>query len=250
MELQEISNIDLLGKNIKLDVGLSYSAPNSELWLRKLKNRIVFGFEPNKECVEHIIEGKGNPHNQTNIYINKERIGKDFFLIPYAIDDCDMCYKKFYSTSNDLGCSSLYKPTNFKIKDTYDVLCMRLRDFLDKLQNLNFIEHIKVDAQGNDLRVLKSMGNYLDKTIFVTIECANERSSYECIEEESGHTLQQLLEFMKFNKFSLYESPICDIRTGNVVTKSSYKGGNYTFVNDSLKKMAIDNQLDCSHFGM
>jgi len=35
--------------HVKLDIGLSYNAPQSQSWLSKEPNLMVFGFEPNPE---------------------------------------------------------------------------------------------------------------------------------------------------------------------------------------------------------
>jgi len=41
--------------NIKLDIGLSYNAPQSQVWLKNDSNLLVMGFEPNINCVNNML---------------------------------------------------------------------------------------------------------------------------------------------------------------------------------------------------
>jgi hypothetical protein len=47
-------------KRIKLDIGLSVNAPNSEVWINKNDDLCVFGFEPNPYNISHIHNGSGH----------------------------------------------------------------------------------------------------------------------------------------------------------------------------------------------
>lgn len=237
---------------LKLDVGLSYNAPNSELWLRKLPNRYVFGFEPNTECHTYIKKGLGCPKDPKNMKLDPTRIDKNFILVPCALDDSNLCYKKFYSTSRDLGCSSLYvpNPTFSSIKESYDVFCISLEAFLDLIDwnEIPYIEHIKIDAQGNDLRILNSAKHYMsDKVVFVTVTSAKERSAYQCQEPNSGHTVEQILNYMKQNNFEPYNSPIHDTHTGDLKSYKHNSDGNYTFVNKKYIDFVKHDDLNCCH---
>ena len=42
-------------KRIKLDIGLSYNAPQSNNWLKHDDDVLVIGFEPNPECINSIL---------------------------------------------------------------------------------------------------------------------------------------------------------------------------------------------------
>ena len=255
---------------IKLDVGLSYSAPNSALWLKNLPNRIVFGFEPNRECLACLKKGLGYPGGPNNLKLNPSYIGSTFYLVPCALDDnndshttaspsldslpsVSFLYKTFYSTDGDLGASSLYQPVKekLKMKEIYPVFCCRLKEFFDLIDwnVIKYIEHIKIDAQGNDLRILYSAGDYLKKIVFITVECENESAFYHCNLPNSGNNFNQLKELMNKYGFSLHPSPICDAITGVVKTNASSYGGNYTFVNDGLKHLINMDGLDASHLG-
>ena len=242
------------GSKIKLDVGLSYSAPNSALWLKNLPNRVVFGFEPNRECIHHIINGLGYPVEPNSLKVNPKDHKNNFYLLPCALDDTDPSSKIFYSTDGDLGCSSLYEPNpeRLKIKESYQVYCIGLATFFELFDwdQIPYIEHIKIDAQGNDLRILHSAKEYLSRIVFITIECADEIQFYKCNESYSGHTLQQLLSLMEKYEFSPYASDICDPFTGNKKISSHQSGGNYTYVNNRFKSLISSDRLDASHLGL
>ena len=37
-------------KHVNIDIGLSYNAPQSQVWLSNTPDLFVFGFEPNPDC--------------------------------------------------------------------------------------------------------------------------------------------------------------------------------------------------------
>lgn len=72
-------------KHIKLDIGLSYSAPMSQYWLTHENNLLVFGFEPNPAAVASILKGAKKRHPDHGEPLETKLIGKNFFLIPCAL---------------------------------------------------------------------------------------------------------------------------------------------------------------------
>src|SRR5581483_113870 len=128
---------------IKLDIGLSYNAPYSNLWVQD-PERIVFGFEPNPECAEALKTCEGFTHLHYR-RIDPKYVGKQLFIIPAAIDitSSDIEYKEFYMTSGDPGTSSLYKPITMDwIKQKTVVPCISLESFLNRLDfsRIKYIE--------------------------------------------------------------------------------------------------------------
>jgi len=165
--------------HVKLDIGLSYNAPQSQSWLSKEPNLMVFGFEPNPESVKCIQDGNiqkrhhlhGQPLEQK--FINN----KQFQLIPFALSNVEKKEEmSFYINSNDCGTSSLFNHDEKHlgpIKNKISVPVVSLKMFLDEFpwDRFEYIDYIKVDAQGSDLNILKSAGNYLsEKVVFVTAE--------------------------------------------------------------------------------
>ena len=164
-------------KHVKIDIGLSYSAPHSQLWLNKEDNLIVFGFEPHPESCLSILNGsvKRDPsHGET---LEKKYINNGFYLIPCALG-LDNKNVTLYSTSDDIGCSSIYEPINMSIDNILDVPCFTLKSFFEifPLEDYPLIEYIKIDAQGSDLNIIKSAGEYISNhVIMLTIEAENEQ---------------------------------------------------------------------------
>lgn len=159
--------------NVKLDIGLSYSAPQSQYWLKKEDNLMVFGFEPNPDAYTCI---KYNNVNLTNVNKFKGR----FKIFKYALNNVEKPEEmKFYATEKDCGTSSLYEPIDNISKDRigyYNILkvpVISLKMFFDEFpwNRFEYIDYIKIDAQGSDLNILKGAGDYLkDRVVFVTAE--------------------------------------------------------------------------------
>lgn len=165
--------------HIKIDIGLSYNSPQSQSWLKKEDNLMVFGFEPNPDSVNCIQNGNiqkrhpshGEPLQQK--YINEQR----FKLLPFALSNVEKQEEmKFYVNSNDCGTSSLFDHDQKylgKIERVINVPVISLKMFFDEFpwNRFQYIDYIKIDAQGSDLNILKGAGDYLkDRVVFVTAE--------------------------------------------------------------------------------
>jgi FkbM family methyltransferase len=150
-------------ERVKIDVGLSVSAPNSELWLQKDNDLCVFGFEPNKHNVKSLCEGC----TLWPVNLKKERINKNFFCIECALSDKIEQEMDFYCTEGDAGTSSLFKPNYFPVKEIIKIPVITLEYFFDFFpwDKIKIIEQIKIDAQSSDLNIIKGIGKYLSKKI-------------------------------------------------------------------------------------
>ncbi len=166
--------------HVKLDIGLSWNAPQSGSWLRKEPKLMVFGFEPNPESVERI--KKGN-HPKKNYSVKSLPLEKKYIdegrmhIIPVALNNVGT--KKntdFYINSDDCGTSSLYNHDEKElglIKKVIKVPVVSLKMFFDTFpwDRFEYIDYIKIDAQGSDLNILKGAGDYLkEKVVYVTAE--------------------------------------------------------------------------------
>lgn len=163
-------------KHIKLDIGLSYSAPISQHWLSHENDLLVFGFEPNPTAVESILQGASKKDPSHGDPLQKKYIGKSFFLIPCALGLSKDKNIKFFITKDDCGCSSVYAPKNFEVERIIRVPIFALSDFFDvfPFDIYPVIDYIKIDAQGSDLNITKSAGHYLaEHVIYITIEAEN-----------------------------------------------------------------------------
>ena len=97
---------------------------------------------------------------------------------------------KFYVSQNDCGTSSLFpndKRYLGKIKEVIDVPVYSLKMFFDGFpwEIFQYIDYIKIDAQGSDLNILKSAGSYLsERVVYVTAEGDGQQyiGAHECSE--------------------------------------------------------------------
>jgi len=163
-----------------MDIGLSYNAPQSQNWLEYEDDLLmVFGFEPNPDSIASIL----NPNNQRRHHshgmcVNHRFIDDGRFIIsPCALSDVDSpTTMKFYVSDIDCGTSSLYlndETVLGKIKEVIDVPVYSLKMFFDGFpwDRFEYIDYVKIDAQGSDLNILKSAGSYLrERVVYVTAE--------------------------------------------------------------------------------
>ncbi len=195
-------------KRIKLDIGLSYSAPQSKIWLDHDKDLAVFGFEPNPENVNILLSKNiRKKHPNHGEPVNSEYIDKRFFLIPVALGNVEhLEYLDFYCMLNDSGTSSLLKPISHSlgaIKEIVKVPVYSLKHFFDIFpwDKYDHIEYIKIDAQGYDLEILKGAGDYLkNRVVYITAE--PESLSYENSYTNTIDNITNYLETQNFIKIN------------------------------------------------
>lgn len=180
--------------HIKVDVGLSFNAPNSALWLDKyrLPGRFVIGIEPNAKSLRRIESGhnhlpyecdssnlvyklvreENRPHWRA---LNASHVGTDWYGLNAAVDEGQPRFQSF-NVAELTGTDSLLDVTphsGLKVVAKTYVPVIRLSDVFDRIDFDRFqvIEHLKVDAQGMDGRVLRSAKHYLkERVVYVTAE--------------------------------------------------------------------------------
>jgi len=168
--VNEKINIPSKYTRVKIDVGTSINAPNSEYWLDDENDLCVFGFEPNPFNVEYL---KTFPKKIWPVHLNPSRIDNDFYLLETALSDKEPQHLNFYCTDDDSGTSSLYKPNYFGIKEEVKVPSIRLKDFFDVFpwDQIPYVEHLKIDAQNSDFDIVRSAGEYLKNNVmFLSVE--------------------------------------------------------------------------------
>ena len=196
-------------KRIKIDIGLSYNAPHSQIWLDHDADLFVFGFEPNPESVKCLqgnsIEKREANHGQPLSQKNKPR----FHLFPFALSNVEEPTEMdFYIMQKDCGTSSLHEPCDVTlgpIQNKVKVPVFSLAHFFQSFPNDRFpiIEYIKVDAQGSDLDILKGAKHYLSEhVVFITAE--PESKQYKDCESNAE---EHLAKFMKENGFFQIQHP-------------------------------------------
>jgi FkbM family methyltransferase len=183
--------------------------------LKNEPNLLVFGFEPNPETVEFLKDTRTEKYHRMygNVRIENPFLNKQLYIVPVALYDKGNTTMDFYTVAGDLGCSSLYKPSEdfFKNNPTYSVESVikvpvfTLQDFFDilPLDQLDYIEYIKIDAQGADLNIVKGAGNTLkEKVVFVTLEA----DGYQ-YEDAHANNETEIVKYMKTIGFEQINHP-------------------------------------------
>ena len=155
--------------SIKVDVGLSGNAPQSKVWIDANPNALVFGFEPLSINIKMISEGTST----WPIRLNPRDIGRKIFILPVALSSKSLNYKlKMKIADQDSGCSSLLDSANLSQSTWEYVPVFNLDDFIDYIDftRINFIEFVKIDAQGMDFEIIRGTRKHLKKICFITAE--------------------------------------------------------------------------------
>ena len=165
-------------KKVRIDVGLSYHAPQSAAWLELNNDLYVIGIEANKYNVARI--NKYGLWYLKNNLIYKRKINQNFKLLYCAIANVKKpTHLDFYNMHGDSGTSSLLKPTNkllktynYKIHKITKVPAIPLSTIIEKIPKDKFslIELVKIDTQGSDLEVIKSINGHLDRIVCIQVE--------------------------------------------------------------------------------
>ena len=160
-------------KRVRIDVGLSSAAPQSQKWLEDSDDLIVFAFEPISSNIDSI-KSESSPWP---VKLDSKFINKKIFLIPCALGKKSRSKVPFFVTSNDPGCSSLLKPKMFELDRIEMVSQWALSDFLKfipfELINDGCIEYLKTDCQGTDADIILGASNYLNNIAVITCEAEN-----------------------------------------------------------------------------
>ena len=186
-------------KHINIDVGLAGEAPHSAIWLSENDDRFVIGIEPlsyhwrmlkdfekSKSIRPYPTDFKIIQLDEGVVKLNRENIseiGDRFCGLQCAVDNVEeiseMDFYMMDPTDGASGSSSLLKPTEKhprfveKVVKTPVVSLEMILDHVD-WERFPFIEHIKTDCEGKDFDVVKSIGKYLDRVVFMTSEMSSD----------------------------------------------------------------------------
>ena len=122
------------------------------------RNNFVYAFEPTPELFDHLCETFSS-------YSNVK-------ILPFAVDEEEGEAIFNIAGTGDWGCSSLYtfdpeihekwegRP-DFHFTNQVTVEKKRLDNFINE-NNIESIDYLWVDAQGNDFKVMKSLGDKIE----------------------------------------------------------------------------------------
>jgi hypothetical protein len=214
-------------KRVKIDVGTSLNAPNSQKWLEVDNELCVFGFEPNIYNLQILHTGNhGWP-----IKLDIDKINKSFFYINCALSDKISEDVDFYCTdAENPGTSSLYKPRQSKVDKITKVSVIKLSNFFDLFpwEIIEYIDQVKIDAQSADFNIVIGMGDYLsEKVVYLDVEVGT-GSQYE--NEENPIALKEYIESKGFECMEWGISNNGRFRNRNL--SNLYNKVDYIFLND------------------
>jgi Methyltransferase FkbM domain len=184
----------------------------------------MFGFEPNPSCVISLAQGAQKQHPEHGDPLETKFIGRQFLLIPCALGISKSPTIQFFITKKDCGCSSLYVPKYFDIERIIEVPIFSFVDFFDLLpfDSHPIIDYIKIDAQGSDLTIVKSVGHYLaERVVYITLEPEN--AQYE----NTTNSYQDIDNYMHDIGFIQYSSSLTDDPTYFNPRFSDYVNNNH-----------------------
>lgn len=224
---------------IRIDVGLSYSAPNSALWLLSNNDIMVYGFEPDIRSINELKEGNRRFQNQPYIKIEDESVmlydkkllnyNGRFKLLEFGLSNVSgLENREFYYTSEG-GCSSLFKPTTvlpYKTVNIGTVPILPLSHFFSYIpwHRFPFIELVKIDAQGSDYDILLGMEEYINRIALIYVE----NSTFG--EYESTPRQEDMFCYLRQNNFEIVENTRTDSLWRNKELKNESEKINYQVV--------------------
>ena len=148
----------------------------------------VYAFEPTPEL--HLFL-----KNRFKGYTN-------YYPVPMAVD-INNGWANFNIAGNaDWGCSSIFDfapnihdiwkgRSDFNVTDRCRVMTIRLDTFID-LYGLSTIDYLWIDAQGNDFRVLQSLGDRINLVQAGQVEVAYEVNLYTGVDNSHASVIQFL----------------------------------------------------------
>jgi len=155
---------------------------------------IIYAFEPTPYLLDNFLYKKSC---------------ENYIVIPKAVSDYNGVAEFNIAGQSDWGCSSLNKfeknldqtwpgRKDFKITETIQVKVTRLDTFIDE-NKIPFIDFLHCDTQGNDFKVLKSLGKYINIVKSGSVEVFKQNPLYVNIDNH----IDNVFEFLENNGFKI-----------------------------------------------
>lgn len=183
---------------IFIDIGAS-NGVKSLVWARKFPKAKIYAIEPHLSFFNQLDKQSKQYPNMTcfQLAISNKNGKRPFYV------------------SKDPACSSLLPfvrenmkkwrcppgRSQFQTSEIVEIETKTLKQFLQE-QRLKVVDLIKIDAQGHDLEILKSLGNYIQYIKEIT--CEVQITNFELYKDQSKK--QDLLDFMEKNGFSIFKT--------------------------------------------
>ena len=161
-------------------------------------NNTVYAFEPTPHLIQTYL---------------KNLVKTNYILIPKAVTNHNGKAQFNVSgvESDGWGCSSLYEFNDnlnttwpgrhgFVITDVIEVECISMKSFIEE-NNIQRIDWLHCDTQGNDLVVLESFEEHIDKLIEGEIEVFAQNPLYKNI----NNSKENAIKFLEKNNFKILD---------------------------------------------
>ena len=132
-----------------------------------------------------------------------------------------------YSSLLDIDCEGEFTKKNVeidpgfdKIVETINVETQRLDSFIDK-HSISHIDFLKIDTQGNDLNVIKSLGSKIQNVHIIELEVHLKRMY------KNAATKTEVLEYMKQHNFDLIKTECNGLHLEEYEEKLTFKNKNF-----------------------
>jgi FkbM family methyltransferase len=201
LPLFELDNNDklILPKNTKkimIDVGTSVNWGNSVNFINENPNTgTVIGIEPN---INSWLLGKGIHFFNKKDHIKSlpdytKNFSNRIIFLPVALAPFEGFTK--FNCNDKLGTSSILDSA-FKTDNTTVVPTIKLAQIIKMIpDNFDYIDLLKIDAEGFDLQVLKSGEEHLSRVAVIAVECDNGHLF------KNGYKPQEIKDFLKSKNF-------------------------------------------------
>jgi len=154
----------------------------------------VYAFEPTPQLLHEYLYPFTKKH-------------PNYIVIPKAITDYDGTITFNVAGQHDWGCSSIHEfndnlgetwpgRNDFKKTEEIQVECTTMRTFLLE-NNIEQVDYMHSDTQGNDLNVLKSFGDSINRLVGGQVEAYNKNPLYKNID----NSCDNIKKFLKNNGF-------------------------------------------------
>ena len=186
--------------NIMFDVGANWGTDSLD-FIRNNNDWVCFAFEPTPQLFAHLVNASAG---------FKDR----YFVYPYAISDFVGKANFNVAGQSDWGCSSLLEfsdnldktwpgRTDFVVTENIEVDVISLKYFIENIVpniKIEKIDRFHCDTQGNDLKVLKGMAEYVSIIQHGVIEVPQ---STEVMLYKNQHSFEEAVEFLQNNGFKI-----------------------------------------------
>ena len=177
-------------KKVVFEIG-AHDGTDTEKWFKDHSNIIVYAFEPMPEFANKI---RKRFKENSNVILTEAAIDIEETTKKFNIDKSR---SSLYDFSDNLNQQfPIPKKTNWKFTESIEVKTIRLDSFIEK-NNITAINYLWCDAQGNDFRVLQSLGNYINIVQEGRVEAAYKVTLYKGVD----NSVDSITKWLSEHKF-------------------------------------------------